>query len=48
MSFESDDFYRYITDKTAKEELENNNKLALNVSKIMFDIRKQCDIKFDL
>ena len=48
MSFEGADFYRYVTDEACREELEYNNRLALNVSKIMFEIRKQSGIEFDL
>ena len=48
MSFEGCDFYRYITDETTKQELEYNNRLALEVSKIMLEIRKQSGIEFDL
>jgi predicted dehydrogenase len=48
MSFEGADFYRYITDEAAKEELQYNNRLALEVSKIMLEIRKQSGIEFDL
>ncbi len=48
MSFEGADFYRYITDEASRDELERNNRLALQVSKIMFDIRKQSGIVFDL
>ena len=48
MSFEGADFYRYITDNTAKNELEYNNRLALEVCKTMFEIRKQSGIEFNL
>lgn len=48
MSFEGCDFYRYITDEAAKEELQYNNNLALEVSKIMLEIRKQSGIEFCL
>ncbi len=48
MSFEAADFYRYVTDKSSLDELESNNRLALEVSKIMLDIRHQSGIVFEL
>ncbi len=48
MSFEAADFHRYITDESSKEELERINQLALRVSKMMFNIRQQCGIEFDV
>ena len=48
MSFEGADFYRYITDPTAADELKKANELALSVSKIMLEIRRQAGIEFDL
>ncbi len=48
ISFEGADFYRYITDDASREELEYNNRLALKVSKTMFEIRKQSKIEFNL
>ena len=48
MSFEAADFYRYITDKSAKAELDRLNELALNVSRVMLKIREQSGIEFDL
>lgn len=48
MSFEGSDFYRYITDPTADDELQKANGLALSVSKVLFEIRRQANIEFDL
>ncbi len=48
MSHETLDFYRYITDKNSRIELEYFNKAALSVSRIMQNIREQCNIRFNL
>lgn len=46
MSYEAADFYRYITDKSTASELKDVNELALTVSEIMLDIRRQSGIQF--
>ena len=47
MSYEANDFYRYITDyQNNKADLDSANELALKVSQLMFKIRKQSGIEF--
>lgn len=47
MSYEANDFYRYITDyQNYKADLDSANELALKVSQLMFKIRKQSGIEF--
>ncbi len=48
MSYEAAKFYRYMTDGSTKAELDRMNELALTVSRIMFKIRQQSGIEFDL
>ena len=48
MSYETTNFYRYITDINCRNELEKMNKFAVSVSRLMQTIREQCNIKFDI
>ncbi len=48
MSYETTNFYRYITDINCRDELEKMNKFAVSVSHLMQTIRKQCNINFDI
>lgn len=47
MSYEANDFYNYITQPdNYKDELLSSNRLALDVSKVMYKIRSLAGIKF--
>ncbi len=47
MSYEANDFYRYITDReNTKADLKSANELALRVSRVMYEIRRQSGIEF--
>lgn len=48
MSYETANFYRYITDIHSRDELEALNEIALSVSRLMQTIRRQCNINFNV
>lgn len=49
MSYEAADFYNYITEpEKYSAELDSANRLALAVSKVMLEMRRQAGIRFDI
>ena len=47
MSGEAADFLRYVTDPESCQEYEEDSRLALEVSRVMAEIRQQAGIRFE-